>query len=138
MTARAIPPPCSPDIFKNGTLVMMTHTIGSQEMEAWVKKVAAQSEQSIDWHFAGGRACVLALGDLSRVRTAISELMSEHDALQSAAVEEMWKDVPGGRGRPFVPSCVVYGTNEWNPVHEFARQSVIEERAAEDAERPSE
>lgn len=112
-------PPCARNIYANGTLVMMTHTIGSQEMEGWVKKVAELSGQPVDWHFAGGRACILALGDLSKVRAAIKELISEHDDLQRQAAAEY-------RTGPFQPSYTLYGEDEWNPAHEFARQRNLE------------
>lgn len=79
------PPPCDPEIFKRGEMVFMTHTIPSNAMEGWVRQVAERSKQRVDWHFAGGRACVLALGDLDAVRKAIEELMPEHDRLYKAA-----------------------------------------------------
>lgn len=52
-----VPPACDDDVYRNGTLVLMTHTIGSAEIEAWVKKVAAASGQAVDWHWAGGPVC---------------------------------------------------------------------------------
>lgn len=59
----------------------MTHSIGSADVELWVKKVAELSQQPVDWHFCGGRARILALGDTQRVRTAMLELRKEHDDL---------------------------------------------------------
>lgn len=123
----ATPPPCDRDVYASGTLVMMTHTIGSQEMEKWVKKVAELSGQQVDWHWAGGRACVLALGDLTRVRAAIKEMMPEHDRLQTEAAMKyrlgkcFVAEVP-----PFKPSCTLYDEDECNPMHELARQTVLE------------
>ena len=81
------PPPCQEDIFRKGEMVFMTHTIPSNAMEGWVQKVAAQSGQPVDWHFIGGRACVLALGDLDAVKAAIVSLMPEHDALYTKAIK---------------------------------------------------
>jgi hypothetical protein len=66
----------------------MTHSIPSNAMERWVKQVAARSGQRVDWHFIAGRANVLALGDLARVRAAIAELMPEHDRLKKRATRE--------------------------------------------------
>ena len=83
------PLPCDPKIFKNGKTVFVTHTIPSNAMEGWVKKVAAMSGQPVDWHFAGGRAVILALGDLPKVMTAIHSLMPEHDALYRAAYSKI-------------------------------------------------
>ena len=110
--------PCDRDIYANGTLVLMTHTIGSEAMEGWVRQVAEISQQKVDWHFAGGRACVLALGDLSRVRQAIETLMPEHDELQRSAAQQYRSPLMP----PFEPSCTLYEANEMNPAHEFARQ----------------
>lgn len=117
------PPLCNHDIYKNGTLVFVSHTIGSAQMERWVKKVAEKSEQQVDWHFAGGRACVLALGDLQRVRDTILEMLPEHDALQRLAVLSYR---PITDSYPFTPSSTIYEAEEWNPAHEFARETVLE------------
>ena len=81
------PEPCSDDVYKNGTLMFQTASIGgSCAIERWVQKIntSAGEGQRVDWHFAGGRVMVLALGDLSRVRAAIREHMPEHDAMYRA------------------------------------------------------
>lgn len=83
-----IPPPCDTNIFENGSLVMVTAGIPSVQLEPWVKKIAAKSGQPVDWHFAGGRAQILALGDLQQVYNAVNELLPEHDELQRLAHEE--------------------------------------------------
>lgn len=83
------PPPCDTEIFKNGVQVFVTHTIPSNAMEGWVKKVAERSGQRVDWHFAGGRAVVLALGDTAKVKSAIQELMPEHDQLYKIALKKL-------------------------------------------------
>ena len=100
--------PCNPEIYKNGHMVMMTHSIPSAQLEEWVKKVAAASGQPVDWHFAAGRACILALGDLTKVYAAIADLMDEHNALQVAAGVDH-------------PSYELYAPNEINTAHEFIR-----------------
>lgn len=86
------PAPCNPKIFRDGTMVFMTHTIPSNAMEGWVKKVAKLSKQPVDWHFSGGRACVLALGDLAKVKAAIEKLMPEHDRLYDEASKRILGD----------------------------------------------
>lgn len=65
------PAPCNQKIYKHGEVVFVTHTIPSNAMEGWVKKVAERSGQPVDWHFFGGRAVVKALGDLVKVNEAI-------------------------------------------------------------------
>lgn len=84
------PPPCDPRIFAEGTTVFVGDTIGSCALEAWVQKVAKESGQPVDWHWAGGRAQVLALGDLDRVREAIERLRPKYDAMHEAACARLW------------------------------------------------
>lgn len=43
--------------------------------EAWVQRVAEESEQRVDWHYVAGRANVLYIGDYARVREAIEVLL---------------------------------------------------------------
>jgi hypothetical protein len=77
------PAPCDPDIYRNGRLAFSTHSISSNRMEDWVKRVAKESGQPVDWHFAGGIACVKTTGDLGRVDAAIKKLMPLHDELRA-------------------------------------------------------
>jgi hypothetical protein len=83
------PPPCNKKVYNNGTPVFVTHTIPSNAMEKWVKKVAERSGQPVDWHFFGGRAVVKALGDLDKVIEAIEFLLPEHDELYTKECESM-------------------------------------------------
>lgn len=73
------PQRCHPDIFKNGHMVFLTHTLGTDGMNEWIKALRETSGQPIDWHFAGGRARVLALGDIDEVRKAIVRHRDLHD-----------------------------------------------------------
>lgn len=47
--------------------------------EAWAQKVAARSGQRVDWHYSGGRANVLVLGDHAVALMAARELAPELD-----------------------------------------------------------
>lgn len=76
------PAPCDAEVFKDGSCVLITHSIASNGMEAYVKCIAAVSGQRVDWHMAGGRARVLALGNLDAVTNAIGLLQPIHDYLQ--------------------------------------------------------
>lgn len=107
--------PCDKEVFTNGHLVMITHTIPSRLIEKWVKKVAKTSGQRVDWHYAGGRACIMAIGDLQTVYDVIDSLMPEHDALQIAAHGEL---LPG---MPYEANCSIYGPYEVNTMHEYIR-----------------
>lgn len=75
------PTPCSKEMLEKGQIVFVTHSIPSNAMEGWVKKVAEKSGQDVDWHFEGGRAVVMTLGDVSIVKKALEEFMPEHDEL---------------------------------------------------------
>jgi hypothetical protein len=80
------PTPCEPEIFKKGQSVFVTDSISSNRMESWVKEVAKHSGQRVDWHFFGGRANVLALGDLDAVKSSIQHLMPMHDRLRQESL----------------------------------------------------
>lgn len=83
------PPPCDPEIFSKGKTVFIGDTIGSCAIERWVKKIAATSGQPVDWHWVGGRANVLALGDIAKVQEAIAEHKPEYDRLHAAACKRL-------------------------------------------------
>lgn len=75
------PKPCDPDIFKNGEGVCVLDG-SSNAIERWVKSVAKKADAKVDWHYSGGRANVLHLGDdasRQRVFNAIEELKEELD-----------------------------------------------------------
>ncbi len=82
------PTPCNKEIFNEGEFICMTNSIPSNAMEGWVKKIAEVSGQPVDWHFAGGRARVLALGDIGKVKEAVIELKDEHDKLYMKAMKK--------------------------------------------------
>lgn len=83
------PTPCDEQIYRKGEVVFVTHTIPSNAMEGWVKKVAELSGQRVDWHFFGGRAVVKALGDIAKVEATVQQLMPEHDALYEQALRKL-------------------------------------------------
>ena len=79
-----IPQPCDQEIFQKGEGVCTLdgdwdEELGtsSQNVEQWVKSVAEKANARVDWHFSGGIASVLHLGDEAsrkRVMRAIDEL----------------------------------------------------------------
>ena len=73
------PAPCNPDIFKKGRGVCVVDG-SSNAVERWVQSVAKKANAQVDWHYSGGRANVLHLGDdasRQRVLNAINELEGE-------------------------------------------------------------
>ncbi len=88
------PPPCDPDIFEHGTPVVVLDG-SSNAIERWVKMVAATAGAAVDWHYVGGRARVLHLGDdasRARVYAAIDDLEPQ---LQGAVLQR--RDRPQAR-----------------------------------------
>ena len=74
-----MPTPCNPDIFKKGKGVCVVDG-SSNAVERWVQMVAKKANAQVDWHYSGGRANVLHLGDEAsrqRVFNAIEELKGE-------------------------------------------------------------
>jgi hypothetical protein len=75
------PAPCNPEIFKSGQGVCVVDG-SSNVVERWVQAVAKKADAQVDWHYSGGRANVLHLGDAEsreRVLKAINELEGELD-----------------------------------------------------------
>lgn len=68
---------CDSDVFKNGTPLLAADTGpvgGAKIFEVWVQEVARKSGQRVDWHYSGGIAQVLVLGDLAAARTAAESI----------------------------------------------------------------
>lgn len=82
-------PNCNPDIYQNGIQVFMTNTISSERLEEWVKKIAQESNQPVDWHWAAGRAIILTTGDMERVRITIKNNRDMHDQFYLEAIKEL-------------------------------------------------
>lgn len=75
------PSPCNDDVFRNGQPVVLVDA-RSNAMERWVQAVAAAADAQLDWHYSGGVAQVLHLGDdesRARVEAAITELECDLD-----------------------------------------------------------
>lgn len=82
---------CDSEVFEHGTQVFLTHTLAAADVETWVQKIAADSGQKVDWHYAGGRANVLTTGDTKLVKQAIANNRELHDEFYRKAVEQ-YKD----------------------------------------------
>jgi len=86
------PAPCAADIYERGTVVHQCNSVSSNRMEGWVRKIAKESGQRVDWHFFGGWAVVKALGDIPAVEAAIEKHSHELDYLRDQSL----------RGMPFI------------------------------------
>lgn len=56
------PPACKKEIFENGQPILVIDG-ASNAVENWVRQVARKADAQIDWHYSGGVAQVLHLGD---------------------------------------------------------------------------
>jgi hypothetical protein len=88
------PPNCDKDIYLNGTVVLITHTIPSNAMERWVQAVNRISGQSVDWYYLQGKAIVKTTGNVSMVKEAIEYLKPVHDALYVEAFNKINEKEP--------------------------------------------
>ena len=69
---------CNEEIFQKGKTVAALDA-RSVDAEAWVQEVAKKADAKLDWHYSGGVANVLHLGDAEsreRVLSTIEELRS--------------------------------------------------------------
>ena len=80
---------CDKDIYENGTEVFFTHTIYADDLETWINKVAEESGQKVDWHYYAGRAIILAMGDICKVKVAICNNRKMHDEFYAKAVRAL-------------------------------------------------
>ncbi len=67
-------PDCDPEIYAKGITVFVLASMSTNDIESWVRLLAVESGEPVDWHFVGGRACVRTTGDIGNVRTAIRKL----------------------------------------------------------------
>jgi hypothetical protein len=68
-----LPPPCDDEVFKKGKSIVALDA-ASEHAEEWVQAVAKSSGQRVDWHYSGGIANVLFLGDRAKVMAAIEAM----------------------------------------------------------------
>lgn len=70
---------CDFEVYKHGTALLLLDG-WQRDVEPWVQRVAKESGERVDWHYVGGRAVVLVLGDErahARAMAAASTLLPE-------------------------------------------------------------
>ncbi len=67
---------CDQEVFDKGVSLLAIDG-WAKDVEPWVQKVAAKSGQRVDWHYSGGIAHVLVLGDVDKAMQAVDELEKE-------------------------------------------------------------
>ena len=70
------PAPCDSKIFKEGTSIVALYTESAETAETRVKSIAKESEVPVDWHYSGGIANVLYLGD-SKARKKVNQAINK-------------------------------------------------------------
>ncbi len=76
---KSIPPPCDSEIYEKGEGVCIVEG-KAEAVERWMRRIALVANAKLDWHYSGGRASVLHLGDEAsrkRVLDAIREMKGE-------------------------------------------------------------
>ena len=65
---------CDKAIWKKGEHVFSIYDGGSSaDIDDWVKIIAKESGQRVDWHYFGGVAVVKVIGDCDKVREVIKK-----------------------------------------------------------------
>jgi hypothetical protein len=69
-------PPCDHYVFRYGKSLYAIDSwdCGAGGIEQWVKALAEASGQKVDWHYSGGRAHVLYVGDRAAILKAAEQL----------------------------------------------------------------
>lgn len=75
--AKVVPPSMDQEVYRNGTTVAVVAGPRPWFIERWVEELRRLSGQRVDWHFAGGRARVAALGDVAAVRAAVEATLED-------------------------------------------------------------
>lgn len=65
------PPPCDPAVFTHGTAIASLHGPRMHTIEDYIVRVRERSGQQVDWHFVGGIARIVFIGDGNKVRAAL-------------------------------------------------------------------
>jgi hypothetical protein len=71
------PLPCDHEIFEHGDQIAAIHGPRAFTIEDWIVKVREKCSQRVDWHFVGGIARIVYIGDRDKVVAAIYELADE-------------------------------------------------------------
>src|SRR3989339_1068661 len=82
------PPPCDPEIVAKGEPVALLYGTPNA-VERWVKSVAELANARVDWHYTGGIAEVLHLGDLESRRRVHNAIFTTRLTLEGTLIREL-------------------------------------------------
>lgn len=117
------PDECLPKVWKDGEQVLRLAGARSWMIEGYVRAAAKKAHVPIDWHFAGGRAVILALPeDKEKACQALRDLLPTFQEAARQAVARGDEDVyevqilHWGGVRPPKPEDFPPGAIAWDPV----------------------
>lgn len=104
------PAPCDKEVFKKGKPVALLDG-SSNAVENWVREVAKKANVRIDWHYSGGIAQVLHLGDRKSRQRAEETIKSMPVVKNPTVLRCIPADSPGlyRRGVTDAPSGAIAG-----------------------------
>lgn len=119
---RVEPAPCSPEVWSRGEQVLRLAGPRMWMIEGYVRAAAKKAGVPIDWHFAGGRAVILALPeDKEKACKALEEILPTFQEAARQAVARGDEDAfevqicHWGGVRPPKPEEFPPGAIAWDP-----------------------
>lgn len=86
---------CDQEVFQKGTPLLAANTWYPEDnpcratgFEKWVKAIAKASGQKVDWHYSGGIAQVLYIGDRQKILDAMKDNYCPAQILRMFGVED--------------------------------------------------
>lgn len=70
--------PMDRECLDKGTVIYRGHGGDAHQIEAWVRKLAKESGQRLDWFFAIDTVVVKCLGDMNKASEAVGKLRPEY------------------------------------------------------------
>ena len=70
---------CDKEIWEKGEHVFTLGDMRTSQVETWVRMIARESGERVDWHWFGGRAVVKVIGDHEKVRRVIGNNLPATD-----------------------------------------------------------
>lgn len=87
-------PPCDHEIFQSGESIAALDA-QSAPAERWVRMVARRANARVDWHYSGGVAHVLHLGDTDSRERTVTAMRELEDHLDGHLVRVYESGEPG-------------------------------------------
>lgn len=104
------PKPCDQEIFQKGEPVVLLDG-SSNAVENWVQEVAKKADARVDWHYSGGVAQVLHLGDMESRRRVEKAIVNMPEVDNPRVMRRLAAGSPGlyRRGVTETPKGAVAG-----------------------------